>query len=81
LVICTRVTFAKSAEISTQELRWSYAFVCGSDAGERQADGSRCDMLMSGIVNSRHQSSHNNINAIDPHAKRRRVRFAAAIER
>jgi len=66
LVICTRVMFAKSAEVRTQELRRLCAFVCRSDAGEAQADGSHCDMVTSGIVNSRHQSRHDNINAIDP---------------
>jgi hypothetical protein len=66
LVICTRVMFAKPAEVRTHELRWLCAFACRSDARERQADGSGCDMVTSGIVQSGHQSRHDNINAIDP---------------
>src|SRR6266851_2382573 len=42
--------------------------VCGrrSGAGGRQADGSRSDVVMSGIVDSGQESGHGNIVANDP---------------
>src|SRR5258708_5913755 len=40
-------------------------FVCKSDAGRRQADGSRSNVVMSGVVDSR-EVGHGNIDANDP---------------
>ena len=40
--------------------------VCRSGAGRRQADGSRSDVVMSGVVDSGRESGHGNIDANDP---------------
>jgi len=40
--------------------------LCRSGAGRRQADGSRSDVVMSGVVHSGRESGHGNIDANDP---------------
>src|ERR1700720_2455676 len=42
--------------------------VCRTDVGRRQADGSRSDVVMSGVVDSGPESGHGNIDANDPKA-------------
>jgi hypothetical protein len=42
--------------------------VCRTDAGRRQADGSRSAVVMSGVVDSGRESGHGNIDANDPKA-------------
>lgn len=43
--------------------------LCRSSAGGRQADGSRSDVAMSGVVDSGRQIGHGNIDANDPDTK------------
>jgi hypothetical protein len=40
--------------------------VCRTGAGRRQADGSRSDVVMSGVVDSGRESGHGNIDGNDP---------------
>lgn len=43
--------------------------VCRSGAGRRQADGSRSDVVMSGVVDSGRESGHGSIDANDPNLR------------
>src|SRR5260370_41329892 len=51
---------------STIDNRGGCAVVCRSGAGRRQADGSRSDVVVSGVVDSGRESGHGNIDANDP---------------
>jgi hypothetical protein len=62
----TCVTCRQIERSQTQELRRLCPLFANRMQERDKPDGSRCDMVTSGIVNSRYQSRHDNINAIDP---------------